>query len=88
MKHYFEDVPGVGNVAVSRHAQDRAAEDSISEETFSDVLLNGTTTPDGQAVIWREKNGVRIVIVTRPEPFRGAALATTTFRIKPQAKTR
>jgi hypothetical protein len=34
MKHYYPNVPGIGNVAVSRHAQDRLAEDGISEREF------------------------------------------------------
>jgi hypothetical protein len=88
MKHYFENVPGIGNVAISRHAQTRAVEDSISEATFADALVNGSTIPDGHGVVWREKNGVRIVIVKRPEPFRGAALATTAFRVKCQEKAK
>ena len=31
MRHYFEDVPGLGNVAVSRHAQERMAGEGITE---------------------------------------------------------
>ena len=37
MDHYFPDVPGLGNIAVSRHAQNRVREDGISEETFKDT---------------------------------------------------
>jgi hypothetical protein len=33
-KHYFEDVPGIGNVAVSRHAQERAESESITNKAF------------------------------------------------------
>ena len=50
MDHYIPDVPGLGNVAVSRHAQARMVEDRISEHAFKEALLNGTTTPDGQEV--------------------------------------
>jgi hypothetical protein len=85
VEHYFPDVPGLGNVAVSRHAQARMQEDGISETAFRDVLINGETIPDGQDVVWREKDGVRIVILRRPEPFAGAMLAKTVYRIEESA---
>jgi hypothetical protein len=88
MEHYFPNVPGLGNVAVSRHAQDRMREDGIAEYTFQDVLMNGATIPDGQDVIWREKDGIRIVILRRPEPFMGAMLAKTVYRIEGSAHAR
>ena len=86
MEHYFPNVPGLGNVAVSRHAQERMVQDGISENELKEALLHGTTTPDGQEVIWREKGGVRVVIVKRPNPFRGAMLATTIYRVEAAAK--
>jgi hypothetical protein len=88
MKHYYENVPQLGNVALSRHTQDRLAADGVTDETVADVLANGDTIPDGQDVVWREKDGVRLVIVKRPTPFRGAALATTGFRVKEQLRSR
>ena len=60
MDHYFPDVPGLGNIAVSRHAQARMQEDGISEAAFRDVLMHGDTVPDGQDVVWRQKDGIRI----------------------------
>lgn len=86
MEHYFPNVPGLGNVALSRHAQERMVEDGISENELKEALLRGTTTPDGQEVVWREKDGVRVVILRRPTPFRGAMLATTIYRIEAAAK--
>ena len=88
MEHYFPNVPGLGNVALSRHAQDRMREDGISETAFRDVLMNGDLVPDGQDVVWREKDGVRIVILRRPEPFVGAMLAKTVYRIGENAHAR
>ena len=88
MEHYFPNVPGLGNVAVSRHAQDRMREDAIAEHAFEDVLLNGATIPDGQDVVWREKDGIRIVILRKPEPFMGAMLAKTVYRIAGSAHAR
>lgn len=87
-KFYFTDVPGLGNVAVSRHAQDRAAEDGITEDAFARALERGKDRPDGLATLWREDGGVRLVIVRRPEPFRGAALVTTVYRVQKQATAR
>jgi hypothetical protein len=86
LEHYFPDVPGLGNVALSRHAQERMERDGISEHELNEALLHGVTTPDGQEVVWREKNGVRVVILRKPTPFRGAMLATTIYRVKPAAK--
>ena len=85
MDHYLPDVPGLGNIAVSRHAQARMHEDGISEAAFRDVLMHGDTVPDGQDVVWRQKDGIRIVILRRPEPFAGAMLAKTVYRIEESA---
>ncbi len=60
MEHYFPNVPGLGNVALSRHAQERMVEDGVSENEVKEALLRGTTKPDGQEVVWREKDGVRV----------------------------
>jgi hypothetical protein len=86
VKHYYKNVPGLGNVAVSRHAQDRIREDAISDKDFEDALFNGETIPDTHAACFRDKNGIRLVIVHRPEPFRGAKLVTTAFRKEAQRK--
>lgn len=82
MEHYFYDVPGLGNVAVSRHAQARIREEGITEEDFGRVLFKGRTVPDGLSVVCRCLNDIRLVILLRPEPFRGAVLVKTAFREK------
>jgi len=86
MQHFYEDVPGLGNVAVSRHAQERALEQSISDRVFEDVLLTGKDTPEGLGVVWREKRGLRLVILLKPEPFRGAKLVKTVYWVKAQGR--
>ena len=48
MDHYFPDVPGLGNVAVSRHAQARMVEDGISEHDFKEALLTAPPPPMGK----------------------------------------
>src|ERR687893_67421 len=55
MKHYYENVPRLGNVAVSRHAQSQMLDAGISQEAFDRALLDPTQpdTPDGQDILWR-----------------------------------
>ena len=87
MKHFYRDVPNLGNVAVSRHAQARMQEDGISQEVFDRTLLQPTCpdVPDGMDVLWRERDGLRIVIITNPTPNRGAKLVKTVYRVQRQA---
>lgn len=86
MGHYWENVPVFGRVAFSRHAQDRLARDMVTETVIQDVLYHGEDRPDGQAT-WREKNGVRLVVI-KPTPYRGAMLVVTGFRVMGQARVR
>lgn len=90
MQHFYRNVPGLGHVAVSRHAQARLEAEGITQELFDQVLLH-PTRPDvreGIDILWRERDGVRLVILTNPEPDRGAVLVKTAFRVaKPAAAT-
>jgi hypothetical protein len=88
MNHFYRDVPNLGHVAVSRHAQQRAEEDGISQEAFDRVLLTlvAPDTPDGSEILWRERDGIRLVILTNPTPNTGAKLVKTVYRIEAQAK--
>ena len=88
MKHYYENVPSLGNVALSRHAQDRAYAEGIPDAEVERVLLTGKLVPDTHGVSFRELNGIRLVIIHRPTPFRGAALVTSIFRIERQKRVR
>lgn len=90
MTHFYSDVPKLGHVAVSRHAQKRMAEDNISPEAFERVLLT-PVKPDvreGADIVWRERDGIRIVILENPTPPSGAKLVKTVYRIEAQAKAR
>jgi hypothetical protein len=78
VKFYYENVPGIGNVAVSRHAQERVAQFEIQESAFAQILTTGETIPDGECII-RQIGMVRIVILLKPTPFRGAALVKTVY---------
>ena len=90
MNHFYRDVPGLGNVAVSRHAQARAEEDGISQEAFDRVLLTPIKpdTAEGADIVWRERDGIRLVILMNPTPNMGAKLVKTMFRVEAQAKAR
>src|SRR3954466_9729450 len=80
MKHFYENVPRLGNVAVSRHAQAQMIEAGIPQEAFDRVLLEPTRPdiPDGADILWRERDGLRLVILINPTPNRGAKLISTT----------
>jgi len=58
MTHFYRNVPKLGNVAVSRHAQKRMAEDEIPQEAFERVLLTPVKQDirDGADILWRERH--------------------------------
>ena len=65
-------------------------EDKISQEAFERVLLT-PVKPDvreGTEILWRERDGIRIVILENPSPPSGAKLVKTVYRIEAQAKAR
>ena len=88
MKHFYGNVPRLGNVAVSRHAQAQMIAAGISQEAFDRVLLEPTRPdiPDGADILWRERDGLRLVILTNPTPNRGAKLIKTVYRVQAQAR--
>jgi hypothetical protein len=90
MNHFYRDVPGLGHVAVSRHAQERMQQEGIAEAAFERALLDPLRpdVADGADVLWRERDGLRIVILTNPTPNRGAKLVKTVYRVAAQAKAR
>ena len=90
MNHFYRNVPKLGHVAVSRHAQTRAQEVGISQEAFDRVLLEPVQPdiPDGPDILWRERDGIRLVILTNPTPNTGAKLVKTMYRVEAQAKAR
>lgn len=88
MNHYFPNVPGLGNVAVSRHAQEKMELERVSEESFARVLASGADVPDGMDVVRRCGEGLQIIILLKPTPFRGAKLVKTVFRTKGHANAR
>lgn len=77
-------------MALSRHAQEEAAADGITDEQIRGVLMEpeGEDIPDGSKAVFRQKNGVRLVILLDPVPYRGAKLVVTLYRIKPQASAK
>ncbi len=90
MQYFYRNVPRLGNVAVTRHAQDRLRQEKISAEFFKKALLEPTKPdmPDGQDVLFREREGVRLVILLKPTPDRGVKLVKTVYRVQEQARVR
>jgi hypothetical protein len=90
LTHFYRNVPKLGHVAVSRHAQKRMRDDNISEEAFERVLLVPVKQDirDGADIVWRERDGIRIVILENPTPPVGAKLVKTVYRVEAQKKAR
>ena len=63
-------------------------EAGISQEAFDRVLLEPTRPdiPDGADILWRERDGLRLVILANPTPNRGAKLIKTVYRVQAQAR--
>ena len=90
MQHLYRDVPGLGTVVFSRHAQDQVAKAGISEEVVKEVLLAPTRPDrsDGGDIVWREGRGIRLVILTNPTPNTGSKLVKTVYRVQAQFRVR
>lgn len=87
MQHFYRHVAKLGHVAVSRHAQAQCEALGINDDAFALALLTPSRdVPDGQSILWRERNGIRLVIDLFPVPNRGARLVKTVYRIEAQAK--
>jgi hypothetical protein len=89
-QYFYRNVERLGNVAVTRHAQNNMDEHNIRQELFEDVLLHPLhdDIAEGNDIVWREGKGIRIVIILNPTPARGAKVVKTVYRIQPQAKAR
>jgi hypothetical protein len=57
---------------------------------FERVLLTPIKPDIREAggILWRERDGIRIVILESPAPPTGAKLVKTVYRIDPQARAR
>ena len=66
------------------------AREGIPPEAFERALLQPVKPdiPDGADILWRERDGLRIVILTNPTPNVGAKLVKTVYRIQVQARAR
>lgn len=64
-------------------------EHNISPAAFERALLAPTKeVEEGTEIVWRERDDIRIVIIQRPVPFRGAKLVKTVMRVGAQAGAR
>ena len=89
--HTYPEAPGFeGGVELIRHAQPRIIRDGISVPLFERALLHPIRPdiPDGFGSVWRERDGLRIVIIPHPELYRGRALVKTVYRVGTRANAR
>lgn len=85
--NWFLKVPRFGNLALSKQAIVKIADEKISDEQLWDVVYNGTDRSDETDIVLREKDGVRLVIDLKTTPFKDAKVVVTAFRMKAQLKT-
>jgi hypothetical protein len=80
----YADVPGLGDVVLSKHAQDRLRGLGVALRTFEDALMNPLEPDvwDSTSILWREKRGLRLVIDMRTNP----KTIVTAFRVLAQAR--
>ena len=83
MTYFYDDIPRLGNVVLTRHAQDKAHQEGITEEEIERALVNGQDTPDGMNIIWRQFRNLRLVIILKPTPDLGSKVVKTLYRVKP-----
>ena len=89
MEHFYRDVPGLGHVAVSRHALSNMEALALTDDMFRRLLFEPEREiPDGLDVMYRERGGIRAVILLYPTPNRGARLVKTVYRVEGQAQAR
>ena len=82
-KYYYSNIPHLGNIAVSRHAQSRLDEYKISQSIFEDILYNGKETKEGFNILHKDSHGIRLIIILNPDPPTGAKLISTIIKLKP-----
>lgn len=90
MPNLYENVPQLGNVTVSRCAQAKMVQDGIPQATFDKVLLQPIRPdiPAGTDVVWRERDGLRIIVHMNPTPNTGAKLVISVYRVQRQLTRR
>ena len=81
-------MPGLGHVAISRHALAKAESLGITQAVLESTLREGSDTPDGFDIVLRELNNIRLVVLLKPEPFKGARLVKTLYNVRPQGKAK
>ena len=85
-KFVYQDVPGLGKVVISRHAQANMDIQGISDADLQVVLYKGRSLRETDKIEWRTLNGIRIIVLLNPEPNRGSKLAKTIFRVEEQRR--
>ena len=62
--------------------------EGVPQDAFDKTLLHPIRpdVPDGLDVVWRERDGLRLVILLDPTPNVGAKLVKTVYRVQDQAR--
>jgi hypothetical protein len=76
----------VWNVAVSRLRKRGARRGNRKRRLTVSCCRADTDVPDANDILWRERDGIRLVILTNPTPNLGAKLVKTVYRVEAQAK--
>ena len=91
VSRFYPEAPAFeGGVALSRTALARIQRDQVPAVLFERTLLDliKPDVPDGMGAVWQEQDELRIVILPRPELYRGMALVLTVYRIDTRATVR
>jgi hypothetical protein len=72
----------------ARPGADQTERDSGRSVRKSPAAASAPDIPDGLDILWRQRDGLRIVILTHPTPNLGAMLVKTVYRIEEQASAR
>lgn len=76
MKFYYQKVDGLGDIGVSRIAQNQAYQAAISDRDFEAALYRGEIRKEGFTRVYRELNDIRLRIDYSAESFKGIGMVT------------
>ncbi len=81
--NWFADVPGLGNVALTRSALAQISKCKVSDQQLWDALYHGHDVDGtGAALRQREKDGITVSVNMNPTPFKDANLIIGVTRVR------
>src|SRR5262245_56966154 len=83
-RYFYKNIPKLGSVAISRHALSQLDAQDISQVDFELVLRDEKNqVEEGRDVVIRSGQGMRIVILLHPQPYKGERLVVSVHKDKP-----